>query len=319
MISSPHVRQVAQSGDETLFLLRLPLEGQDGFEEFLSSWVLASPQEVTLIDCGVGGSYGFLQKFLQDWQLVPTSLLLTHIHLDHCGGAGYLLRDFPDVTVFCFEKAAKHLMAPQRLWEATAETLGTSMARAYQPPLPIPGERIIPREALPSCWKVVDTPGHAPHHVSFFRDFAGHRICFGGEACGVVSGTELVSWYADGRPHSYLRPATPPRYIPETGRHSMELIRDESWDLYCGAHFGALPDRTIPERALKQNLFWEKRISQCLTEELSEPQIIDVMLREDPELAAFSSFSDGCKKRERYFCGNSVRGFSRFLSEQAAL
>ena len=59
------IRTAAKSGDETLFLLRLPLD-RPGFEEFLGSWLLLSPRETVLVDCGVTGSYPALKKALDE-------------------------------------------------------------------------------------------------------------------------------------------------------------------------------------------------------------------------------------------------------------
>ncbi|MBQ8091215.1 MAG: MBL fold metallo-hydrolase, partial [Pyramidobacter sp.] len=246
------IRTVAQSGSETLYLLRLPL-ARPGFEEFLGSWLLKGPAETVLIDCGVTGSYPALKRCLDELGAAPDLLLLTHVHLDHSGAAGSLCRDFPNMRVFCFERAAKHLIAPEKLWNATAATLGEATANAYQPPLPVPAERVISRDALGKEWTVLDTPGHATHHVSFIRDFAGRRACFGGEALGVIAGTDVTSWFSDGIRRDGIRPATPPKYVPEIGRNSMKLLGNEKWDLYCSGHFGAEQRGQIVERSLAQN------------------------------------------------------------------
>jgi len=311
------IRTVAHSGDETLYLLRLPL-ARPGFEEFLGAWLLKSPRETVLVDCGVTGSYPAMKKCLDELGAKPDLLLLTHVHLDHSGAAGCLTRDFPDMRVFCFERAAKHLIAPEKLWNATAATLGEAMAAAYQPPLPVPADCVVSREALSAAWTVLDTPGHATHHVSFIRDFAATRICFAGEALGVVAGTDVTSWFADGVRRDGIRPATPPKYVPEIGRASMKLLGQYKWDLLCGGHFGATPRGQIVERSLAQNVFWEKKIAEAMSNGLSEHEMIELMLRDDPELADIAFYTEADRARETYFLGNSVRGFVKFLQEQAA-
>ncbi len=316
MKKSIDIRTAARLGDETLYLIRLPLD-RPGFEEFLGAWLLKNPRETALVDCGVTGSYTALKRALDELEAVPDLLLLTHIHLDHSGAAGSLCRDFPDMRVFCFEKAAKHLIAPEKLWAATAATLGEAMANAYQPPLPVPPERIVARDRLDAAWTVLDTPGHAAHHVSFIRDFAGARVCFGGEALGVVAGLDVTSWFADGARREGIRPATPPKYVPEIGRASMRLLGAQKWDLYCPGHFGAVPRGTLVERSLAQNEFWERRIAQALREGLSERETVATMLREDPELADIAFFDEANRIRETYFLGNSVRGFVKYFMERA--
>lgn len=313
MAHMPDNRLVAAAGAESLTLIRLPLAGQAGFEEFLGSWLLRSPAETALVDCGVTGSYAHLKKALDKLEAAPDWLLLTHIHLDHAGAAGRLCRDYPRLKVFCCERAAAHLIAPEKLWQATAATLGEAMAAAYQPPLPVPASALVAREQLPPAWRVIDTPGHAAHHVSFLRRFAGRRLCFGGEALGVIPGDGVASWFADGRWQGGIRPATPPRYVPEIGRESMKKLAAADWDLFCAGHFGASSDRTLPERALKQNLFWEETIAQALQDGLSEDETVELLRREDPELANIARYAAGAQSREAYFLGNSVRGFARFL------
>ena len=309
------IRLIAEGGGQSLVLISLPL-AVPGFSNFLSSWLIRTPEGTVLVDCGVAGSYPYLKKALDSLGISPDLLLLTHIHLDHCGAAGYLCRDFPGMKVFCFERAAKHLINPEKLWNATAATLGTAMAEAYQPPLPVPAQNIITREQLPAAWQVIDTPGHAPHHVSFLVNLAGQRVCFGGEALGVVAGRGAEDWFRDGVRRTGIRPATPPKYIPEIGRASMKKLAAGQWDLFCCAHGGAVTDRTLPERALKQNQFWEKEIAAGLEKGLSEQQMIQLMVRDDPELADLAFYTEENHQREIYFIGNSVRGFVRFLTEQ---
>ena len=90
MTRTNDVRPVAAAGGESLDLIRLPLDGRPGFEEFLGAWLLRAPGETALVDCGVAGSYARLKKALDDLEAAPDLLLLTHIHLDHCGAAGCL-------------------------------------------------------------------------------------------------------------------------------------------------------------------------------------------------------------------------------------
>ena len=310
-----NVKYMLKNNGEELSLIPLPLAVR-GFSEFLCSWLLRSGSGTVLIDCGVAGSYGHLRGALDSLGAVPDALLLTHIHLDHSGAAGHLCRDFPNIKVFCFERAAKHLISPQKLWNATAATLGSALANAYLPPLAVPAENIIDRTRLLSCWKVIDTPGHAQHHVSFLRNFAGARICFGGEALGVVTGTGSESWFSDGIVRSVLRPATPPKYIPEVGRNSMRLLAEEDWDVFCCAHGGMSADRTLPARALAQNEFWERTIARAMADGMDEDAVVRLMTEKDPELADLKSYTPDDRAREIYFFHNSARGFMQYLAEK---
>lgn len=310
-----NVKKIISYNGEELSLINLPMN-VTGFSEFLSSWILRSGSETVLVDCGVSGSYSHLKAALDSLGAKPDLLMLTHIHLDHSGATGRLCRDFPGMKVFCFERAAKHLISPQKLWMATAATLGEDVSAAYQEPLPVPQEQIITRTELPQCWKVIDTPGHATHHVSFLRDFAGKRICFGGEALGVFAGEGVTHWFTDSRDRSGLRPATPPKYYPEIGRASMRLLANEKWDIFCAAHYGPSTDKKLPERALRQSELWEKTIIGALKDGLGEDEIVQLMLNVDPELADIAFYTPDNKEREVYFLHNSVRGFVQYLTSQ---
>ncbi|MDY3869427.1 MAG: MBL fold metallo-hydrolase [Pyramidobacter sp.] len=309
------IRALSSPNGESLTLIPLPM-AHPGFEGFLGSWLLQSEKETVLVDCGVGGTFDALKSALDELNAVPDLLLLTHIHLDHAGAAGHLCRSYPGMKVFCFEKAAKHLISPEKLWQATAATLGEAMAQAYQPPVPVPQSAVITREELSGAWTVIDTPGHAPHHVSFIRDSAGKRICFGGEALGVIAGEGSEDWFADGIRRPGIRPATPPRYVPSVGRASMKRLEAEPWDLYCAGHFGTTNDRTLPRRAAAQIDLWEEKVAIAMECGMSEKEIVTFMTQADPELAGLAHYTPDNRERELYFLGNSVRGFMQYFKEK---
>lgn len=318
----PNVHITYRSDSAQLLLAPLELN-QPGFRSFLCTWILLTPEATVLIDCGVAGTYPALRRALASVARTfpdahaPTLLLLTHIHLDHSGAVGLLARDYPDLRVYCWERAAKHLISPAKLWHATSATLGPEMAAAYGEPLPLPADRMVSRNELPPGWTVIDTPGHAPHHVSFIHGIGDIRVCFGGEACGTISGRESAEWFTDSVVREGIRPATPPRYIPEVGRASIEKLAAADWDLYCAAHYGSTTDRNLPTRALAQLDLWEKSIARWLGEGLTEDDMIASLLDVDPELANIRHYTDGDRTRETYFMRNSVRGFIGYLTARA--
>ncbi|MFH2100128.1 MAG: MBL fold metallo-hydrolase, partial [Pseudomonadota bacterium] len=114
-------------------LFSIPLD-QDfpGFTGFIHAWLYTNGP-VFLVDPGPTATIGRLAKALEALSARPDFILLTHVHLDHSGGVGNLLRLLGPIPVIAHPKAAPHLANPSRLWEGSVETLG-DMARAYGPP-----------------------------------------------------------------------------------------------------------------------------------------------------------------------------------------
>ena len=109
-------------------------------------------------------------------------ILLTHVHLDHSGGLGHLLKKFESAKVLAHPKGKKHLLNPKRLWESSVEVLG-DVALAYGRPIPAEESSFLPDEARLKGIKKIETPGHASHHYSFLYE-ADHNVLFVGEAAG---------------------------------------------------------------------------------------------------------------------------------------
>jgi glyoxylase-like metal-dependent hydrolase (beta-lactamase superfamily II) len=158
----------------------------------------------------------------------PRVLALTHIHLDHAGASGSLLRRFPDAEVWVHERGARHLIDPTRLLESASRLYGDEMERLWGEVLPVPSERITVLgggESL-EAFRVAYTPGHASHHVSYLHEPSGHAFT------GDVTGVRI-----DGG--AVLAPTPPPDIDLQAWRSSLELI--EAWRPRTLAitHFGA--------------------------------------------------------------------------------
>jgi glyoxylase-like metal-dependent hydrolase (beta-lactamase superfamily II) len=168
-----------------------------------------------------------------------TAILLTHIHLDHAGASGTLVRENPRIRVFVHEKGAPHMADPAKLLASAARLYGDAMERLWGAVEPVPrdsmvvlrgGERI---EAGGRALEVAYTPGHASHHVSYFSADTG--IAFVGDTAGV----KLL-------PDAVVLPATPPPDVDlELWSESFRII--DAWrpDTLFLTHFGpSSPPRT---------------------------------------------------------------------------
>ncbi len=195
-------------------------------------------------------------------------------------------------------------MNPEKLWQGSLATLG-HFAEAYGPILPVPEELLIDSDTFTDFGiQPVNTPGHAPHHVSYlFED-----IMFAGEVAGVFS--DMGEGY-------YLRPATPPRFFLETSIDSLMLTDEIQHKTVCFAHFGMTSKRDeIYRKSRDQLLTWAELIERQMGN-LDEPDFIerttDILLENDPALALFTELDRDSMIRERGFMKNSINGYAGYL------
>jgi glyoxylase-like metal-dependent hydrolase (beta-lactamase superfamily II) len=230
-------------------------------------------------------------------------VLLTHIHIDHAGGLGEFLHHFPMARVVCHEKGIKHLVDPDRLWKGSQMVLG-EIAESFGPYTPIEETVCIPHtEAQIENLNVIETPGHAPHHISFC--YQGHL--FAGEAAGVYYAVEDTD---------YLRPATPPKFFFDVFLKSIDRLMTLEAQHICYAHFGDATDsRQMLQRFRSQVFRWKEVIEREMSnspEDLTA-RCMERLLRDDPDLRAFKHMDADMQNRERFFMRNSVKGYTQFL------
>ena len=145
------------------------------------------------IDCGVNHSVPHLLAALDGAGLAPKDvdwLILTHVHLDHGGGAGELLRHLPGARLVVHPRGARHMIDPSRLWAGASAVYGEAeMERNYGRLVPVPAERVVEApdgHAVDLAGRrliCLDTPGHARHHNAI-HDVASGWV-FSGDTFGV--------------------------------------------------------------------------------------------------------------------------------------
>jgi len=289
-----------------LFLVELPVPIA-GFEHFVASWVLTGPPAV-VVDPGPAVTAPALLEALEQLGMDrPDYILLTHIHIDHAGGIGQVAEAFAETPVVCHQAAVAHLADPSRLWQGSLKVLGET-ARRYGPIEPVAKERILSAGDLDvSGIRVLDTPGHSPHHCSFVIG----DILFAGETGGVCLSLD------DGA--DYLRPATPPRFFFDTQLASLEKLMKAPARILCYGHFGARDrDSGLLERHRDQLRFWRQKLASILEPEPRPrsglpDRCLEALLAADPLLAGFSRLPEDVQAREKTFLTNSIKGFIGYL------
>jgi glyoxylase-like metal-dependent hydrolase (beta-lactamase superfamily II) len=124
-------------------------------------------------------------------------ILLTHVHMDHAGGAGVLAQALPNATVYIHSMTAPHLVEPSRLLKSVERAVA-EMWPIYGTIVPIAAERIQPAENLrldlgrQIVLEAIATPGHSPDHLAFWD--AHSRTLWAGDAIGIVMSTHRLSF-----------------------------------------------------------------------------------------------------------------------------
>ena len=216
----------------------------------IASGIVQSAAGVAIVDPGPTTCLATLELGLQQhgirWDDVR-HILLTHIHLDHAGATGTIVRAHPHVTVFVHERGAPHVADPQKLIDSATRLYGDDMSRLGGEIAPVPqrnlatlagGEQI---DAGGRTFEVAYTPGHASHHVSYLDRSSG--VAFVGDTAGVC---------IDG---GYVLPPTPPPDIDvEKWRASLDALEAWSPDTIFLTHFGPIGSVRPHLETLWQNL-----------------------------------------------------------------
>jgi glyoxylase-like metal-dependent hydrolase (beta-lactamase superfamily II) len=162
----------------------------------------------------------------------PRAILVTHIHLDHAGATGSLVRRWPDLEVYVHERGAPHLIDPARLLESARRLYGENMGPWWGEVAPVPEANVTPllggERLLDGRFEVAYTPGHASHHVAYLHD----RTAFVGD----VGGARIEAGGLT------ILPAPPPDIDVEAWHESLDRVRAWRPRRLAITHFGAHED-----------------------------------------------------------------------------
>lgn len=225
--------QVVPSGIELLDLGFMDTPG------VIASYLLVGADDLTLIESGPTSTRAHLEQGIRaaGYSLGDVSrVVITHIHLDHGGAAGSILRDHPHMRLSVHPLGAPHMVDPAKLLSSAGRIYGDQMDMLFGEVVGVPEDRIdhladggvehLGGRPL----RMLFTPGHAAHHVAIFDELT--RTLFTGDVGGVrVPGTALVA-----------PPTPPPEFAPDLWRHSIATLREVQPASLALTHFGFFDD-----------------------------------------------------------------------------
>jgi glyoxylase-like metal-dependent hydrolase (beta-lactamase superfamily II) len=245
-----------------------------GVERVIGVYLLETEDGPALFDCGPSTGVERLRDGLRERGLALTDvrhLLLSHIHLDHAGAAGVLVREHPALQVHVSEIGAPHLVDPSRLEASARRLYGDAFDTLWGELAPVPqenvrtvGGRVLGLDCFPA-------PGHASHHVVY--------VAADGTAyCGDAAGVRI-------QPRRLVLPPTPPPEVDVVGWHRTidELERREPRVLAL-IHFGVASDPAQHLDRLRRGLgAWVDLVGSGVSEQEFGERARELAAAEDPD------------------------------------
>jgi len=203
-----------------------------GRPKVIGCYLVETSDGLALQDCGPATCVPELKKGLAERELELHDLrhlLLSHIHLDHAGATGTLVREHPELQVHVSEIGAPHLVDPERLERSARRLYGDEFDRLWGELVPVPeanihtvGDEVLGLECFP-------TPGHASHHVCYLDD---DGTLYAGDAAGVrIQPSRAV-----------LAPTPPPEFDLATWQKTLDEIERRAPERLALIHFGVADD-----------------------------------------------------------------------------
>jgi len=227
-----------------------------GAERTVGAYLLDTSEGLSLFDCGPSSCLPALKAGLAErgYELEDVAhLLLSHIHLDHAGAAGTLVREHPGLAVWVSEVGAPHLVDPSRLERSARRLYGDAFDELWGELAPVPeanvrivGERVLGLDCFPA-------PGHASHHVCYFDG----ETLYAGDAAGVRI-----------QPARSVLPPTPPPDVDVAGwGRTLDEFERRAPARLALIHFGLADDVERHLAELRERLAtWAGRAERGATE-----------------------------------------------------
>jgi glyoxylase-like metal-dependent hydrolase (beta-lactamase superfamily II) len=284
-----------------------------GIPKTIACYLLDGPDGYVLVETGPGSTLPTLLAWLAKKGLTPNDIkhvLVTHIHLDHSGAAGWWANQ--GAQVYVHHVGAQHLIDPRRLLASASLIYGSQMQPLWGEITPAPAERITPLydgdkvEVAGIALTALDTPGHAYHHHVYVLD----TIAFTGDAAGVrILDTGLVDV-----------PAPPPEFNLDVWQTTIARLLNHSFEAIYPTHFGKLIEWRNQLESLSDLLetaayFVKRRLDRGLDREIILGDYKEWRRGRALEVGMPSEDLDRCELANPHHM--SVDGITRYWRKQA--
>jgi glyoxylase-like metal-dependent hydrolase (beta-lactamase superfamily II) len=270
-----------------------------GHERVIGSYLLDTEDGAALFDCGPASCFTTLLGRLGERGVALSDvrhLLLSHIHLDHAGAAGVLVREHRALQVHVSEVGAPHLVDPSKLISSAARLYGDRLEALWGEIVPVPEENVHVVGARVAGLECFPSRGHASHHVCYL---APDGTLYAGDAAGVRI-----------TPHRFVLPPTPPPDLDVEAWHATTAeIRRRDPERLALIHFGAFDDVDRQLDELERRLDeWTDRVASGVSEQaFVEAALADVDAGSADEYATAMPFEQSYAGLRRYVDKRAAR------------
>jgi glyoxylase-like metal-dependent hydrolase (beta-lactamase superfamily II) len=282
-----------------------------GLENFIASYVLKGTK-VAIVETGPTATVNNLLMGLQEFKVKPEEVdyvVVSHIHPDHGGGAGALLSHLPNAKIVVHPRGVPHLVDPSKLWSQAKQVLGV-VAEIYGVIKPVPLDRIISASDNMVLdlgegveLKVLETLGHAAHHLSFYEKRSG--TVFSGDAAGIYFPQ-----------FDRTIPTTPPPLHLEMTFSSIDRLVGVSPKRICYTHFGMAEDAVRRLKAYAEQLrLWAKIIVEGMKRGEDIESLYKRISEEDPSVGVVAEFIRNHLVLERGVVRQAIQGFMEYFEK----
>lgn len=282
-----------------------------GIENFIASYVLAD-SKVMIVETGPTTSIRNLLAGLREIGIRDDEVeyvAVSHVHIDHAGGAGTLLQHLPNAKLLTHPRGASHLAKPEKLWMGTKQVLG-EIADMYGEIHPVPEKRII--EATDGMvvelgedvrLRVLETLGHASHHLSFYE--TDSRGIFPGDAAGIyIKDIDVVI------------PTTPPPFNLEMTLASLARLIQLAPKRLFYTHFGVRDDAVRRLEAYVSKLkLWVQVVLEGMENGEDLETIYKRILEKDASTGRAAAFIKNHLVLRGGVIMQNIQGFVEYLKE----
>jgi glyoxylase-like metal-dependent hydrolase (beta-lactamase superfamily II) len=252
-----------------------------GNSSTVAVYVVKGGRRTAVIDCGYASTYGNVMQGLRELGIEPSRvdyLIPTHLHLDHAGAAGHLLRYMPRARVIAHERAVPHLVDPTRLVESATTIFGEKLVQMYGRPLPVDKNKITAVggeshiDLGGATLTTLHAPGHAPHQIAVL--FEEERLLFSADAVGMVFPSFPT-----------LLPTTPPPSLdPVKLAQTLEMLRQTDPKMLLVPHYGVRKDvNLVLDRTKEKTAEWVKYVTRLNEMHLTPEQMVDELRKKITE------------------------------------